>query len=512
MIDAFSRGGAGVSSRGTTRTLEVADNYDFSVRKHGMRVGALFEADNFRNFDSRNAAGTFTFGSLEAFNEGRPNTFTQRLGQVDTEFTRYQLGIYWQDDVRLHRSLTVSVGVRQEMQNHVDDKINPMPRLGFTWNAFGSRTLVRGGYGVFHDWYDSNLYDQTLRVDGLTQRDLLILNPGYPDPIGGVSSIVLPGGRVQAAPDLKLPYIQQASIGVEHPITPTLNMQASYMFMRGRNQMRSRNINAPDAAGVRPEPNIGTVTQIESTGRTSSDRLNLSLNYRVPAKRIFMNVNYTLANVKNVGDNALVAARRQLQSGRGVGTRVAGHPPSFQRDGELPDVARAASQHQHERVVRGALHHHHRARRQQRRRQQRPARGRRPQQRARRVAVGPEHADLAGVRIWWSSRRAGHRRPGRARRARRRAGHRAAGSRPGRPTARRWWSADHRRGGPGGGPGFGGDGANQRFSVEFYVQGFNVLNRTNYVNFSGNLQSPFFGLPTSAAQARRVEVGMQFRF
>jgi hypothetical protein len=48
--------------------------------------------------------------------------------------------------------------------------------------------------------------------------------------------------------------------------------------------------------------------------------------------------------------------------------------------------------------------------------------------------------------------------------------------------------------------------------VEFYVQGFNVLNRTNFVNFSGNLQSPFFALPTSAAQARRVEVGMQFRF
>jgi hypothetical protein len=67
--------------------------------------------------------------------------------------------------------------------------------------------------------------------------------------------------------------------------------------------------------------------------------------------------------------------------------------------------------------------------------------------------------------------------------------------------------------GPAGGPGFGGgDPANQRFSVEFYVQAFNVLNRINYLNFSGNLQSPFFGLPTSAAQARRVEVGTQFRF
>ncbi len=128
VIDAFSRGGAGVSNRGTRRTLEVEDNYDFAVGKQRMRVGALLEAGNYRNFDARNAAGTFTFGSLDAFAAGLPNTFTQRLGQVDTAFTQYQLGIYWQDDVRLHPSLSVSVGVRQEMQNHVGDHVNPMPR------------------------------------------------------------------------------------------------------------------------------------------------------------------------------------------------------------------------------------------------------------------------------------------------------------------------------------------------------------------------------------------------
>jgi hypothetical protein len=69
--------------------------------------------------------------------------------------------------------------------------------------------------------------------------------------------------------------------------------------------MRARNVNAPDAFGVRPEPDIGTVTQIESTGRSESDRLTLNMNFRVPAKRILMNATYTLANTKNVGDNAL---------------------------------------------------------------------------------------------------------------------------------------------------------------------------------------------------------------
>jgi hypothetical protein len=52
----------------------------------------------------------------------------------------------------------------------------------------------------------------------------------------------------------------------------------------------------------------------------------------------------------------------------------------------------------------------------------------------------------------------------------------------------------------------------QRFRVDFYVQGYNLLNRTNYLNFSGNLQSPFFGIASSAGPARRVEVGMQFAF
>ena len=164
--------------------------------------------------------------------------------------------------------------------------------------------VVRGGYGTFYDWYESNLYDQTLRVNGVSQRDLLILNPGYPDPFAGASPTILPGGRVQASPDLSMPYIHQASIGAERAMTPNLQLQASYQMLRGRNLMRSMNVNAPDESGVRPEPTIGTVTQFESTGQSQSDRLNVGLNYRVPQRRMFMGGNYTLGQVKNHADSA----------------------------------------------------------------------------------------------------------------------------------------------------------------------------------------------------------------
>ena len=51
-----------------------------------------------------------------------------------------------------------------------------------------------------------------------------------------------------------------------------------------------------------------------------------------------------------------------------------------------------------------------------------------------------------------------------------------------------------------------------RYSVEWYLQAYNLLNRVNYLNYSGSIRSTFYGEPTSAGPARRIEVGMMFGF
>ena len=62
---------------------------------------------------------------------------------------------------------------------------------------------MRAGGGIFYDWLDSETFEQTLRVDGLRQLDLVIRNPGYPDPFaGGVSQEILPASRYVLAGDL----------------------------------------------------------------------------------------------------------------------------------------------------------------------------------------------------------------------------------------------------------------------------------------------------------------------
>ena len=513
VIDTFNIGGAGVNNHGSSRTLEVADNLDFNIgRAHAMRVGLLFEGGSYDNFDARNAAGTFIFSNRESYLASRPLQFTQRIGQVDTSFSQYQLGLYWQDDIRINRDLSVSLGLRQEMQSLIGDKLNLMPRLGASWNAPG-KVVLRGGYGIFYDWYDSGLYDQTLRVDGVSQRDLLIINPGYPDPFQGSAANVLPGGRVQASPDLRMPFIHQASIGAERAITPNLQIQASYQMLRGRNMMRSINANAPDASGARPEATIGTVTQFESSGRSLSDRLNVGLNYRVPQRRIFMGGNYTLGQVKNHADVATSLPANSLNPDAEWG-------PSFQDvrhrmnwNINLPFVyglrasangnAQSASPYNittgkddnQDGVVndrpsgvgrnagRGA------------------ARFDMSLRLSRNFSFGPSRATTGGA--------GGGRQGG--------GGGRQGGGAPA--------GAALLQQGPGGGLGGGGQGAapgggggnpfgggTGRFTAEVFVSANNVLNRVNFLNFVGNVQSPLFGLPTSASQPRRIELGMNFRF
>jgi hypothetical protein len=507
VIETFYKGGAGIDSHGSSRTLEVADNVDFNIgRAHAMRVGLLFEGGSYNNFDARNAAGTFTFSDIDAYRAGTPVQFTQRNGQVDTAFSQYQLGLYWQDDIRINRNLSFSVGVRQEMQSLVDDKLNLMPRLGFSWNA-PAAVVFRGGYGIFYDWYEANLYDQTLRVNGVSQRDLLILNPGYPNPFVGASPTILPGGRIQESPDLSMPYIHQASIGAERAITQNLQAQASYQMLRGRNLMRSVNVNAPDASGVRPEPTIGTVTQFESTGRSTSDRLNVSLNYRVPARRLFLGGNYTLGQVKNHADSATSLPANSLDpdaewgpsfqdvrhrvnfnfnmpfvfgtraSVNGNAQSAAPYNITTGRDDNLDGVVNDRPAGVSRNAARGA------------------ARFDMSLRLSRQISFGPARTTPGG--------------PG---------GRQGAGG-GGRPAAApssgpALQQGPGGRGGGQGGPGGGNpfDGGNGRFSAEVWIAANNVLNRVNYVNFVGNIQSPFFGSATSAAAPRRIEIGLNFRF
>ena len=175
---AFNDGSAQRSGGRRQLDFELADNVDYALERHGLRFGVQLEAGGYRSNDSNNAFGTFQFADIEAYEAGLPTQYTQRIGDPTVKYRQYQFGWYVQDDYRVRKNLTISYGARQELQNHVPGKFNVAPRLGFVWSPKKNGTItLRGGAGIFYDWFAAQTYEQTLRVNGERQRDLVVTKP-----------------------------------------------------------------------------------------------------------------------------------------------------------------------------------------------------------------------------------------------------------------------------------------------------------------------------------------------
>src|SRR6185295_7472647 len=108
--------------------FELADNVDYALEKHGIRFGVQVEGGHYNSDDSTNALGTFQFADLSAYLNGTPTQFTQRIGDPSVSYSQYQTGWYAQDDYRVKKNLTVSYGIRQELQTNGPGKLNLAPR------------------------------------------------------------------------------------------------------------------------------------------------------------------------------------------------------------------------------------------------------------------------------------------------------------------------------------------------------------------------------------------------
>jgi hypothetical protein len=488
VLDSFNGGGAQIAGGRRATEIELASDLDFARGRHSARAGVLFESGWYRSDDVRNTAGTFTFSSLDAFEAGRPTTFTQRSGDPLVELSHVQFGWYAQDDIRVNRGLSVSLGVRHEVQTHLSDWLNIAPRAGATWSPFRSgKTTFRGGVGIFYDWYDAQSYEQTLRVDGSRQTELAIRNPGFPDPYSGGSVMVLPSGRIVQAGDLRMPMFLRSNVGVERTIGRG-RLMAGYSFGRGHNLLRGRNVNAPDASGARPDPSAGNITQVESTGRSASHALNTSFSLNLPWHRTNVFVNYSLGRIRNDTDGpfGLPADNFDLAAEWGPAAGDVRHRMSalFNMDLwkglKLSTTLNGMSGTPYN-VTTGFDDNGD------------TVSNDRPAGVARNSGRGAARLD-AGGRLSWTFGFGRRQDAG------------GAGSGPQIVIRTIGGPAPESMGG------FSGGAENKRWRFELYLAGTNLFNRTNPLAYSGVMTSQFFGQSTSAMPGRRLEVGSRFYF
>ena len=102
--------------------LDLSDDVDFAFGNHAMRAGARVEHGRYRSDERSDERGTYTFASLEDYRAGRPSTFRIATGDGSADVGLTRLGLYWQDDFRAHKSLSLSFGLRYEAQSGVADR------------------------------------------------------------------------------------------------------------------------------------------------------------------------------------------------------------------------------------------------------------------------------------------------------------------------------------------------------------------------------------------------------
>ena len=275
---AFTAGGAQMAGGQHPRTYSLQSDLDYVRGIQSWRFGISLDGGTYRSDDTSNYLGTYTFDSLDAYAAGLPTTFTRRIGDPHISYSNWQAGFYVQDDIRVSKNLTLSPGVRFEAQTHMGDRNNIGPRFGITWAPFKSgKTTLRASYGRFYDWLSSGTYEQTLRVDGVHQQELDIVNPGYPyDPTLGV---VLPTNRYLLGDNLELAQNTRLSLGLDQQITSAIRFNTVYADTRGSGLLVGQNLNAP-ANGIRPNPALANIVETISAGRMRSRSLStfVSLN------------------------------------------------------------------------------------------------------------------------------------------------------------------------------------------------------------------------------------------
>jgi len=241
------------------------------------------------------------------------NTQTQRM-------TSYN--VYFQDDWKVRRNLTLNLGIRYEYNTPPIDPTNRMsafdlstmtvqqvgtnglsrsgiradwnnfaPRIGLAW-TLGSNTVVRGGYGIFYDAgmlvVNSSLYFNppyfNVYVFFPSAESLLTLNNPFP----AHGSFLPPPSLSTLSPDITAAYMQHWNLNLQHEFGRVGTVTLAYAGSKGTHLMRSFDLNQPvpgagDLADRSPYPQFSNIFFSESGANSIYHSVELS--FRRPLTR-----------------------------------------------------------------------------------------------------------------------------------------------------------------------------------------------------------------------------------
>ncbi|TMP42560.1 hypothetical protein CWB96_09965 [Pseudoalteromonas citrea] len=189
-----------------TQTLAVTFDASYLLGEHEINFGAELKDMRLYNLYGKNSRGSWTFASIEDFENKKLHVITERRSQIDNyqfnysnaytgnvndlayDATREQIALYVEDKFYPTDDLELTAGVRYERlsssdkpslntafqntygytnQENLDGADIILPRVGFKYYATESLT-VNGGIGRFQGGVPSIWYNNPFQNDGIT--------------------------------------------------------------------------------------------------------------------------------------------------------------------------------------------------------------------------------------------------------------------------------------------------------------------------------------------------------
>jgi hypothetical protein len=286
VLGAFTGGG---NSQGgildTENYFELQDMATMSLGPHTLIYGGRFRDGDESYRSTENFNGTFTFPTLDAYEiteqglqqdlpfsqiqaeGGGPSQFFMTTGNPLARANMVYGSAYAEDQWRIRRNLSLSLGLRFETQNYISDHADIAPRLGFAWgigHGPSPKTVLRAGFGIFYDRFEEQQVLEAEQLNGINQRQFTVTNPTFfptVPPLTTLSSLTSSAAAptvYNIDPSLRAPYTIQSAVGLERQFTRNLTASVTYLNSHGLHQLYTRNINTPDLGTYNPaDPAFG---------------------------------------------------------------------------------------------------------------------------------------------------------------------------------------------------------------------------------------------------------------